>query len=98
MCYTTQMHKRPQNPAPNSAKAENIENFAQEWVLSNVTNVPGLSDLAREVDRLAAKMTADARLAGISGGELARTVGDIDDYLTREYENKKPAAFAAGFT
>ncbi len=43
-------------------------------------------------------MTADARLLGISGGEIALSVGDIDDFLTAEYEKKKPAAFAAGFT
>ncbi|HWA69417.1 MAG TPA: hypothetical protein VG821_06250 [Rhizomicrobium sp.] len=83
--------------AEGSAKAQSIESFAREWVLSNVTNVPGLADLVREVDRLASRMTADARLAGISGGELARALGDIDEYLTLEYE-KKPAALAAGFT
>ncbi len=88
MCYTTGMHKRPENSPQNAAQAEKIENFAQDWILSNVANVPDLPDLAREVDRLASKMTADARQAGISGGELARAVGDIDEYLTREYENR----------
>jgi hypothetical protein len=73
-------------------------NFSEEWVSANVTNVPGLEDLPREIERLACLMTADARDAGISGGEIYRAVGDIDEYLTRAYENTKPAAFAAGFT
>jgi hypothetical protein len=72
--------------------------FARGWVSANVANVPGLEDLPREIERLACLMTSDARDAGISGGEIDRAVGDIDDFLTRAYENKKPAAFAAGFT
>ena len=86
------MQKRPENYPQGSVQAETIQNFAQAWVLSNVAKIADLPDLAREVDRLASKMTADARLAGISGGELARAVGDLDDYLTAEYENKEPAA------
>jgi hypothetical protein len=77
---------------------ENAGKFAEGWVSANVTNVPGLEDLPREIERLACLMTADARESGISGGDIDRAVGDLDDYLTRAYENKKPAAFAAGFT
>ena len=72
--------------------------FAQEWVSSNVINVPGLDDLPREVERLASQMTADAREQGIRGGDIARSVGDIDDFLTAEYEKKKPASCDAGST
>jgi len=77
---------------------ENAGKFVEEWVSANVTNVPGLEDLSREIERLACLMTADAREIGISGGDIDRAVGDIDEFLTRAYENKKPAAFAAGFT
>jgi hypothetical protein len=77
---------------------ETAGKFVAEWISANVANVPGLEDLPREVERLACQMTADARQAGISGGEINRAVGDIDEFLTRAYENKKPAAFAAGFT
>ncbi|HEY4078925.1 MAG TPA: hypothetical protein VGM26_18495 [Rhizomicrobium sp.] len=77
---------------------ETAGKFVEGWVSANVTNVPGLEDLPREIERLACLMTADARDAGISGGEIDRAVGDIDEFLTRAYENKKPAAFAADFT
>ena len=60
--------------------------FAQSWVSHNVRQVPGLVDLSREVDSLASRMTADARAAGISGSLLARSVGDLDDYLTLAYQ------------
>jgi hypothetical protein len=76
---------------------ETAGKFVEGWVCANVTNVPGLEDLPREIERLACLMTADARDAGISGREIERAVGDIDEFLTRAYENKKPAAFAAGF-
>jgi hypothetical protein len=48
--------------------------FVEAWISANVTNVPGLEDLSREIERLAC------------------------GFLTRATENKKPAAFAAGFT
>jgi len=66
--------------------AERIEKFAKQWVIANVRKVPGLVDLLYEVDRLCAKITADARANGISGLELARSVGDIDDFLTIAYD------------
>ncbi len=37
---------------------------------------------------LAALLTAHARSAGITGGEIYRAVGDIDDYLAA----RRPAA------
>jgi hypothetical protein len=69
-----------------------IENFVKSWVAQNVHSVKGLSNLPSEVDRLAASLTGDARVEGISGGDLNRTVGDIDDYLTAQYEQACAAA------
>jgi hypothetical protein len=63
-----------------------IQNFVNGWVTQNVRTVKGLSNIPAEVNRLAADMTGDARLLGISGGELHQVVGDIDDYLTEQYE------------
>ena len=63
-----------------------IQDFVNDWVALNVRSVKGLSSVAGEVNRLAASMTGDARLLGISGGELHQVVGDIDDYLTEQYE------------
>ena len=69
-----------------------IENFVKSWVAQNVQNVKGLSNLPYEVDRLAASLTGDARSQGISGGDLNRALGDIDDYLTAQYEQACAAA------
>jgi hypothetical protein len=63
-----------------------VETFVTGWVTRNVRLVPGLSNLPSEVDRLASGLTAAARAEGISGGDLNRAVGDIDDYLTGQYE------------
>jgi hypothetical protein len=79
-----------------SERTDKAGNFIREWISSNVYNVPGLTDLPREVERLAAQITSDARLAGISGGDLDRAVGDIDDYLTGAYENLLPGQVEAG--
>ena len=69
-----------------------IETFVKSWVAQNVHTVKGLSNLPSEVDRLAASLTGDARLQGISGGDLHSAVGDIDDYLTEQYEQACAAA------
>jgi hypothetical protein len=69
-----------------------IEMFVKNWVARNVQTVKGLSNLPYEVDRLAASLTGDARTQGISGGDLNRAVGDIDDYLTAQYEQVCAAA------
>jgi hypothetical protein len=69
-----------------------IENFVSNWVASNVRTVKGLSNLPQEVDRLAASLTGDARAEGITGGDLNRALGDIDDYLTAQYEQVCAAA------
>ena len=45
---------------------------------------PGLATLPVEVDRLAANLTGDARAEGISGADINRVFGDIDDYLTEQ--------------
>ncbi|HJT44451.1 MAG TPA: hypothetical protein VJ750_13245 [Rhizomicrobium sp.] len=63
-----------------------IEAFVNGWVTQNVRSVPGLANLQHEVDRLAAILTGDARALGISGGDLNRALGDIDDYLTGQYQ------------
>jgi hypothetical protein len=63
-----------------------IRSFVADWVALNVRSVKGLSNISGEVNRLAAGMTGDARVLGISGGDLHRAVGDIDDFLTGQYE------------
>jgi hypothetical protein len=70
----------------------NVETFVTSWVAENVRSVPGLSNLPFEVDRLAASLTGDARAQGISGGDLNRAMGDIDEYLTGQYEQVSAAA------
>jgi len=70
----------------------NIETFVNSWVAQNVRTIKGLSNLPQEVDRLAASLTGDARKQGISGGDLNRAVGDIDDYLTEQYQQVCAAA------
>ena len=69
-----------------------VQNFVNDWVAQNVRSVKGLSNVPSEVNRLAASMTGDARVLGISGGELHQAVGDIDDYLTKQYEQVSEAA------
>jgi hypothetical protein len=58
-----------------------IESFVNGWVAHNVRVTPP-ANLTQEVDRLAARLTGDARAHGISGGDINRALGDIDDYLT----------------
>ncbi len=58
-----------------------IESFVNSWVAHNVRVTPPAA-LIQEVDRLAARLTGDAREHGISGGDINRALGDIDDYLT----------------
>jgi hypothetical protein len=70
----------------------NVETFVKSWVEANVHLVPGLSNLPFEVDRLAASLTEDARASGISGGDINRALGDIDDYLTAQYEQVSAVA------
>ncbi len=69
----------------NRTKAD-VEIFVKGWVAANVRSVPGLSNLPFEVDRLAAGLTGDARAEGISGGDINKALGDIDDYLTDQYQ------------
>jgi hypothetical protein len=71
-----------------------VQNFVTSWVAQNVREVKGLSSLPGEVNRLAANMTGDAREHGISGGDLHGAVGDIDDYLTAQYEQACAATAA----
>jgi hypothetical protein len=70
-------------------KAE-IEAFVKDWIAQNVRSVKG--SVPTEVDRLAAELTGAARAEGISGGELNRALGDIDDYLTEQYQQLGVAA------
>lgn len=69
-----------------------VQDFVSDWVALNVRKIKGLSSISGEVNRLAAGMTGDARVLGISGGDLHRTVGDIDEYLTEQYELAAAAA------
>ena len=62
-----------------------VESFVTAWVAEHVRRVPGLASVPVEMDRLAAELTQAARARGISGRELNRAVGDIDDYLTAQY-------------
>jgi hypothetical protein len=54
--------------------------------------VPDPGDLPHQIDLMACQMTADARLAGIRGADIVRSIGDIDDFLTAEYQARSPAA------
>lgn len=62
-----------------------IEVFVRGWLTTNMSNLP-TGNLPLEVDRLAAKLTGDARAMGISGRDLNRALGDIDDYLTGQVQ------------
>ena len=62
-----------------------IESFVADWVAEHVRRLPGPASVPVEMDRLAADLTRAARDRGISGRELHRAVGDIDDYLTEQY-------------
>ncbi len=66
--------------------ADRIEQFVRAWISENVYPIPGLEDLPREISRLATKMTADAGICGIGEDELMKSLGDINDSLTHEYE------------
>jgi len=72
--------------------ATEIEHFVQHWLADNLRVFPGLTNLALETDRLAAALTAHARLHGISGGDIHGAVGDLDTYLTARYEQAAAAA------
>jgi len=72
-----------------------VQNFVTGWVAEIVRAVKGVANVPYEVNRLAANMTGDAREQGISGGDLHQAVGDIDDYLTEQYEQVCAAAVPA---
>lgn len=65
--------------------ANDIEHFVQEWLAEHLQVHPGLTNVPLEVDRLAAHLTGDARIHGITGGDMHRVLGDIDAYLTERY-------------
>jgi len=62
-----------------------VETFVKAWVERNLRDERSLSSTPAEIDRLAADLTGAARAEGISGGDLNRALGDIDDYLTEQY-------------
>lgn len=70
-------------------RTENARTFVERWVSSNLNSMPDVPDIARETDRLASIMTGDARSHGISGSDISRAVGNIDDYLTSELEKRQ---------
>ncbi|HET7083684.1 MAG TPA: hypothetical protein VFI23_02870 [Rhizomicrobium sp.] len=61
-----------------------IEGFVAEWVANNMRGQNAISNTPLEVDRLAAGLTGAARAQGISGGDLHRVLGDLDDYLAEQ--------------
>jgi hypothetical protein len=61
-----------------------IEAFVADWMACNVSHQRNPPDRPGDIDRLAAGLTGAARAQGISGGDLHRLLGDIDDYLTAE--------------
>jgi hypothetical protein len=63
------------------ASTADIERFVQQWLARHLPTGSAPANLALEVDRLAAQLTGDARASGITGGEIHRALGDIDDYL-----------------
>jgi len=70
-------------------QTENARTFVEHWVSSNLNSMSNLPDIARETDRLASMMTGDARSLGISGSDISRAIGNIDDYLTSELEKRQ---------
>jgi hypothetical protein len=72
-------------------KAE-VERFVASWLVQNLHGTPSPATLPVEVDRLAANLTGDARAEGISGADINRVFGDIDDYLTEQCRQTGDAA------
>lgn len=70
-------------------QAEKTSTFVQQWVSSNMNSETDFADIAREADRLASLITADARSFEISGSDIARAVGNIDDYLSSELQKRQ---------
>jgi len=68
-----------------------IEAFVRDWMTHNVHLVPELT-LPAEVDKWASNLTGDARAQGISGGDINKTLGDIDDYLTGQLQQIRATA------
>lgn len=73
----------------NNFNQAEIETFVEGWVARHVHGAAG-RNVTAEVDRLAADLTGDARAEGISGRDLHRALGDIDDYLTGQYQRATP--------
>jgi len=63
-----------------------IESFVQAWISENMRRMPRGPSATPEIDRLAAEITRAARMQGISGRELNCAVGDIDEYLSEQYQ------------
>lgn len=61
-----------------------IASFVDAWVVRNVRGIR-VPNVMLEVDRLAARLTRDARARGIRGRDLHGALGDIDDYLAGQY-------------
>lgn len=69
-----------------------IARFVEQWVAEHLRFRPDLTNLPLEMDCLAAHLTSDARIHGISGGEIYRTLGDIDAYLMKCYQQAAASA------
>jgi len=66
--------------------SERSDKFVTDWVFDNVHN-NSLASFQDEIERLVAKLKKDAAGAGIGGAELDETFGDVEDFVTAEYEN-----------
>ena len=71
-------------------KAE-IETFVSNWADQNIRSASRVANFSYELDSLAARLTGDARAQGISGSDLNRAIGDIDDYLSEQYHRQASA-------
>jgi hypothetical protein len=69
-----------------------IEAFVADWIATNVSNKRNPAHMPADIDGLAAALTGSARAQGISGGDLHRLLGDIDDYLSTQCRQSSSAA------
>jgi hypothetical protein len=58
--------------------------FVKAWVSENVRNDG--DDYTSEIAALVHQMSSDAEAAGIEEDELEESVGDVDDFLTKAFE------------
>lgn len=69
-----------------------IEAFVADWMACTVSNKRNTPHMPADIDRLEAALTGAARAHGISGSDLHRLLGDIDDYLSIQCRQSSSAA------